>query len=380
MKRISALTTVLILLVFYGCDQPTVDHFTEYRGTNLSPSLSSWNSAVDAEYLSYSQVSTDSGNGGTETFRLETMNLFPNGDFEESDISLWNEYHYTTEVAPVFNLSTGKEAISGQSLYYRISRQTQVVYFDLSRLADSLKGERYQIHFILNSGSNTNKCNFFVDSQYLEKPDLYWEIATETETAYTDLFLFPGSSYTGDFSTPADSSTLYFGLGDPTSSEEQQGSIDNMEIIRTDQQNIISVFMPLENTGRPDLLDGTYRFTLYVKGESSTSLSPNIKNRFASKGIHLSQWVEVYSSDAWNRYNISGFEQINYVSSIYNESGWTAVTLDFSVQFSQLYENRLRINISPTLLSSENTDRSQELAGGSILISSPHLEFFPEGL
>lgn len=328
------------------------------------------------------QQSAETGSGGTASYRIETLNLFPNGDFEENDFSAWQEYHHSTEVAPEYYLTTGTAAISGQSIYYRIYRQTQVIFFNLNSLEDAMKGTRYQIHFLLNSGSNTNKCNFFVDDQYLDKPELYWEIPTETNTAFEDIFLFPGTTYTGNFATPTDSSNLYFGLGDPTSSEEQLGSIDNIEIIRSDQQNFISVFLSVSNDERPDLLDGTYRFTLYVKNESEADLSPSTKNRFAAKGIHLSQWLEVNKSDGegWVQSAISGFEQINYTADNFTSEDWTSVSLDFTMQLSQVYENRLRINLSSTLLSSESTDRSQELCSGSILVSSPHLEFFPEGL
>ena len=91
MKLMLRLLLMLMAVLFFGC--PGLDPFLDYRGTDLiaEKDLSDW-TIVHSEAYPYINFEAVTGMGyespvtGEAVYRLELINLFRNGDFEDSTV------------------------------------------------------------------------------------------------------------------------------------------------------------------------------------------------------------------------------------------------------------------------------------------------------
>ena len=358
---------ICLLLIFFSCSP--IDRFSEYRGVNLleGKSLSDWTpdynevsppapaNPEEEAYMLYQSAGAIAGYNGSEAFRLRTKNLFPNGDFEGGSLTGWELIKGAT--SSTFSISGS--AIQGVSLNYTISASTDYIRFPLSNLADGfLPSIPYTFRFDVkytSTGSDTlsfdTNTDPATDGSYLFK----LQKPKEIKTYYRYPADYPDSPLLKNVSRTA-GQNLYFFLNTalPDKGDPQIGIIDNIRFLRSDLQYKIRLVLPRTDPTNPNRLplpSGSYRFSFYVKQDPDAGSN----NVFPASRI---------SFGIGNAYKTVDASSIG--------SDWTKVEGTF---------NNLQIDPGSTMeLWISATDSTADFYRdcGSILISSPSLEFLPE--
>ncbi|GAB4364617.1 MAG: hypothetical protein Kow009_01360 [Spirochaetales bacterium] len=355
---------LFLLWVFSSCS--SVDHFSEYTGVNLleGKSLADWvpdyNEASTPApanpeggvYMLYESAGSTAGYGGGEAYRLRTKNLFPDGDFESGSIhSGWQPGGGAS--APSLS---GTDSISGNwALEYDLTSTSHYISFPLSNLTDEFQGDvPYSFRFDVKYTSG-NKLIFDINTLSSEDKTNILNLQQPSE----DTTIF---SYPEDFPLSArihevyGQTSLYFLLNTviTTEADPQKGLIDNIRFLRSDLEYRIRLVLPRDDPDDPSRLplpSGSYRFSFYVKQDPDAGSN----NVFPASRISFGIDNAAHSVDA---------------STI--GSDWTQVEHTFTnIQIDP--DSSIELWISATD-STEDFYRDC----GSILISSPSLEFLPE--
>ena len=362
---------ICLLWVLFSCSP--IDRFSEYRGVNLleGKSLSDWtpdfnevSSPAPANggggaYMLYQSAGATAGYNGSEAFRLRTKNLFPNGDFEAGSLTGWQ----ISGGSGSFSLTNNPvEVIQGSSLKYTIAPSTQFIYFPLSSLSDG---------FLATTSTQSIAYTFRFDLKYPGAPTLSFDLNTNPSSDSTHFFELQKPTGTLSFyrypanfpdspliQTISRSSSVeyYFFLNTVLTDKGnfQNGIIDNIRFLRSDLQYKIRLVLPRTDPTNPNRLhlpSGSYRFSFYVKQDPEAGSN----NVFPASRIS---------------FGIGNASKTLDASSI--GSDWTKVEGTF---------NNLQIDPGSTMeLWISATDSTDDFYRdcGSILISSPFLEFLPE--
>ncbi len=370
-KRMWIPVSVLILswaaLITLSCSNGT-DLFGEYRGVNLIEGYGfdydGWTADWSESYYMNFEAVTAADAGGTTglpdgaaVYRLEIPNLMPDGDFEATTVPNPPDNWTPGGVGTVVTAATG---ISGTTMVYDCPDKTDKINFSLSNLADSFNaGSFYTIRFDFIVGSALFDYHNGTNTQL----PVYWEIAGLSgiqpfPTAEIDSEILAVSGGTFSINTPSDIASIV-----------QSGKIDNFRVIRTDIPYAIRLEVPSIREGKPELIPGTYRFSVYVKQEESASVTPAVLNRFRSTGVTL-QVEGPYASHS----DTSAAAAFHPDDENADWSSWQAISVDINDLYPSAKEepdNVVVLSVYPHDVNDEDI--------GSILIAAPSLEFIPEG-
>lgn len=302
----------------------------------------------------YQSAGATAGHNGSEAFRLRTKNLFPNGDFEAGSLTGWQ----LSGGSGSFSLTTNPgEIIQGTSLKYNISASTAYIHYPLSNLADGfLVGTPYTFRFDVKY-INANTLSFDTNSDPSTDASYFFKLQQprETKPYYRYPIDFPDSPLLQFVSrTGGQDLSFYLNTALPDKGDPQQGIIDNIRFLRSDLQYKIRLVLPQTDPTNPNRLSlpsGSYRFSFYVKQDPEAGTN----NVFPASRI---------SFGIGNAYKTVDASSIG--------SDWTKVEGTF---------NNLQIDPGSTMeLWISATDSTDDFYRdcGSILISSPSLEFLPE--
>ena len=368
MMKIRYFILFTFLTIILNCNLDT--SYDDIINRNLIPdgTLDQWSSTntgsmagdtgLDETYITYEQVSENDGYSNSSSYRLELKNLVPNGDFETGSINTdtWDDGNTTPSVI------NGNQygSIVGNRLSYDFNA-TNYISFDLNDLTDSaFPSTRYRIRFNFRAqGKVLYDFNNNVDISFLIDPEQDWSETYDTTTTAT----FPTKSINSIITHPAND-IGYFSVGSPvlTSTPGQAGTIDNLSIVRADGNYGVSFQIEESITSEGiELLPGTYRFSIHVKNEDKDNITPNTNNRFAGDYVELK--IEGPTSNSSTNVNRAVFEE---------PSDWTDWT-QLSVVSASIRPGEGELPITLTVLPYFSGDRYS----GSILISSPTLEFIP---
>ncbi|MCX7786791.1 MAG: hypothetical protein N2442_03730 [Spirochaetes bacterium] len=361
-----------LLLGFLSCSP--IDRFSEYRGVNLleGKSLGDWipdfneastptpaNPGISV-YMRYEQVGPTAGYGGSEAYRLRTKNLFPNGDFEGGNTSGWSSYGSGSTSFSLTSLSS--EAIQGTSFKYTIAASTDYIYFPLSSLLDG---------FLPTSADQTIQYTYRFDLKFPGAPTLSFDVnvnPTSDNSRFVQLqkkgelpyyrypIDFPESPLTQSIFRSSNTEAYYFFLNTPLDSKgnAQTGILDNLRFLRSDLQYKIRLVLPRNDPNNPNRLplpSGKYRFSFYVKQDPEAGSN----NVFPASRIS---------------FGIGTASKIVDATSIQSE--WILLEGTF---------NNLQIDPGSSIelwISATDSTNAFYRDCGSILISSPSLEFLPD--
>lgn len=342
---------LLFLLGFLSCSP--VDRFSEYDGVNLieSVSLDEWTPYFNdpSPYMLYESVGLI-GPEGQEAFRLRTQNLFPNGDFETGTADDWTLSGSGTPPSVINAVNN----ITGQSLLYTTDSSTDYITYPLSNLTDEfLLGKSYTFRFNL---------------KYIEEGStLIFDFNTTPSTNKTYILILPQPSTFRDFyrfpedfpdsaliqSVYSDGQNRFFFLNtvaEGANPAPQNGVIDDIRFLRSDLEYKVRIILDRNNPDRLSLPSGSYRFSFYVKQDPAAGSNNVFPATRISFGIGSAK------------------------KTVAAEASWTSWT-----QVSAVFNN-LQIDPGSTMeLWISATDSSSDAFRdcGSILISTPVLEFLP---
>jgi hypothetical protein len=369
------------------------DLFADYREVNLIENqgfesgdwqVSYGEASPSFDYLRFEPVNT--ANAGTTTglpagtgniYRIELVNLFPNGDFADSTAgdapAGWSLqgpagsgriFETTTTLKPDAGLP-----MEGNVLHFKLNGLQWCIYnFDDSAtglLDGFVRNSQYFIQF-------DSSCQFpnlfsYTDLSITKRE---WSIGNDTSWSVTP---FPPPQE-GDARFTTLEGFDYFSIGLPNEGNNaQEGYIDNVRVGRTDIEQKVILQIPISDPEelRPDLLDGHYSFSFYVKFESAGMVSPAFPNRFDAHSISLSLKLSMGEE-------IAQFQSFFSDEEGWSRDEWTKITfqtpkvLQFNIPDDPDAElPYLEIALTPTNAVSRDI--------GSILIAAPSLMYEPDG-
>ncbi|MFP4383922.1 MAG: hypothetical protein ACLFST_02325 [Spirochaetia bacterium] len=369
------------------------DLFTEYRGVNLIENQGfesgdwqvSYGEASPAfDYLRFEPVSTvnagttDGLPAGTSSIhRLELVNLFPNGDFVENspgDIPAGWELRGPVGSGRIFETTTTLKPdaglpMEGNVLHFKLNGlQWSIFNFDdpeTGLLDGFIPNSQYFIQF-------DSSCQFPNLFSYTDLIIVKREWAIGNDTSWSVTPFPPPEEGDARFTTLEEFD--YFSIGLPNEGNNaQEGFIDNIRVGRTDIEQKIILQVPISDPEelRPDLVDGHYRFSFYIKLESAGMISPAYPNRFDADSISLSLKLSMGEE-------ITQFQSFFSDEEGWSRDEWTKITfqtpkvLQFDIPDEPDAEvPHLEIALTPT------NSVSRDI--GSILIAAPSLTYEPDG-
>lgn len=373
-KLYKYLITVLFITAALGsCID--ADYFTAYTDKNLASHvlLSEWNTSRTATYMKYEVVaSTTAGTTGlpdktADIYRLENINLMPNGDFEDTAVNTTPSGWTETGTAGAHQVKDSGHHLDGKALYFS-DAESDYLSFALTNMSDTLEnGSSYVFRFKLE-GTATGAYYFSIKHfAGIGIEEVYQPTVGIKDTAYT--VPFDLDLETTEFIIDSSKSEVF----NINSSFTQTGYIDDLRIIRSDKELALIVSLPYEDVDRIDelaLLSGTYRFSVYVKADPATSTT---NNSFDSTAVSL-KLEALYESESSESSGWVSFSASDYSSF----ADWTQIWVDTELQINIPYtttDNVIRLSISPTDCSGAGTT----VDAGSILISNPGLEYSSDG-
>lgn len=389
----------LVAVGLAGCSLNT-NYFSDYTGANLLSSYefnaSGWAtetygtdgaSATDP-YMNWSDAST-TGPGGGEAYKLEILNLIPDGNFFTSYTNTTiNSSYWSSSAATVtiYNGSTTFAASSSSSTTtyasFIGSSTSGYLKLDLAASIEAITGlsapasHQYQLqaNFIDPNGSP-----FYVyNNNTLDSTSATATLATLTSSTVASgtLYEFASTSLGTTsvlnltYSSSFGASNLVFGYSDsyhnPNATE--QFYLSNVRLVPDTDTLYTKLSLPsLYSTSR-QLIPGTYQFSLYVKDDPNAGTS---SNHFYAKGLTVRFTIGAKSS-LTKQVVVTATRTSSW-------SSWTKLTfslgtLDFVDSNSALTSGSttypaLVIEISPTIMNSGTKD------SGAVYISDPTLTF-----
>lgn len=358
-------------------------------------------------------------------FRLETKNLFKNGDFEANDISAsdmpdlaatqrarvptqglgdarfdmqgnWMQMNFTDGSASI--LIGFASNVAGHinntiersySLSFRFVLDTDPTKY---LAIDNSAGNSIYANAlaVLNSPANNNyRFPFTVFTQDNDNVNIVDEssIVTSTSGEKQYLVINPQPSFTHL-------------NGGAVVANSMKGSIDDIQMVRSAKPNAIRLNIPLSASNRPILQQGgTYTVKVWVRSDQTSNYSgtaAKVNNRFAADFLSISLHPYTsstnaipeigavvtssrnmnageYKADAQNPGRASHEGWTDYAS----WGGWTLVSSSFSgrLAFSDSLNDAFPLQLA---ISATNMDSATFRSPGSILIANPELFWSPD--
>jgi len=320
----------------------------------------------------------DSGEtyNGAPAYRLRTVNLFPNGDFEDAaKAGTHGDWLNSDAGFTSYSVATTDVIQGSYSLTCRISNQTALIYYPLDSLSDTFLAKTpYTFRFSLIYLDNKSDAAFEINGNTVLS-DVQKTLslanpsgASATTFTYPDDFVdspFDNTTFRNDAATP-----LYFylnTLSDTDARGSQSVSLDKIRFLRSDLGYKIRLRLFRSAANRLELLSGTYRLSVYVKQDPNAGANNVFPASRISLGIN-----RAYDS-VTTAFLDDGSKGIAAAS---EWSDWTKVSATFKNVQVDVYGDAypsLELTISAT---DSAGDATRDV--GSILVSAPSLEFLPD--
>jgi len=402
-SSVPLLVVALLLVAFAGCNLNT-DYFSDYRGKNLLGnsdfSTGKWSLVSDSnsanttynptptQFMNWTAASSDAtllsaymnGPDGNAAYRLEILNLIPDGDFENTgntgtsfyQSSLWNA-NPSTDVA--WNTSGSDTngvpfSISDRTLVFGNNSAADTLTLNIKNSVTAFSASlwsrpsAYQIHFDFYNASNGASLRVALTNPSQSS----WDVSGLSPHS-TTLYFF--SQF---FTTDSTSPNTILTIGH--SGEFNYAYIDNVRLANASiDPSVILSFSSL-SSGTAMLLPGTksgaYSFSVYVRDDPTAdqtgAAAAHLANRFYPSGLTVSVVAAVKSGSG------------TFSSFTARPSGgwtsWTKVTVPMGFDF---YDSDSTLNGKPALtirLSPTNTTTGGRDVG-SLLVSEPVLNYNP---
>ncbi len=378
-KRFILTAAAALTVIFFLGSCILIDYFSGYSGKNLisHTALSQWAATQSSPYMDYSAVTAAvAGTSGlpdstAPIYRLENKNLFPDGDFEASTAGLapgatgWSISAGTYVVRP----ESFPHPLSDNALYFDLD-SNEFVSFELNNLLDTAyPSGSYVMRFSI-SGNSTGDITFVIDDASTSNISTF---STSIPSANTAL-AFPEDFDTvpqTEFIIHSDD-TEYFRINSLTSDLLPEGYIDDIRVIKSDQKQTISLLLPFDDSEREgslELISGWYRFSIYVKADPEAGDS----NRFKTDSITLT--IEAIDDDGLG----GSIDSLSFNAADYSSfSTWTQIYIDADLQIDEpadSADNVIKLSVCPYC----SISGALGIDAGSILISSPSLEYSSDG-
>lgn len=388
-RRILLLLAIVALVV--GCEW--TDPFADYRGVNL---VTDRGASVDGfaetygdgsdpgvgyDYITITGGLTGAEYGATTGLpsgvegtirRVEIPNLLPNGDFEAT-VPPASPAQWNLAIAPPtqFVVHDGttpgpgpNAVITNRSVYFEINPE-DLAAFDLTTLADGLvPSAAYHYSFDFRRDDITTEITVgYSNGDPVEPNTVSWErwVSTQYDSLSVPLQVetLPSPSppsldeetifVTQEAPAPAQYLTLGSLVETPAF---QSGYLDNWTVGRLD--NLPQLTLTLEASAATGLsiVPGDYAFSVYVKSEIDSQVTPATQNAFRAGQILL------------GKDNV--FELFTRAGAGWSTTEWTKVSTTVRVSRVDLADGRIELQLTLSTADAPGV--------GRILIANPSLE------
>ncbi len=362
MKKLAVFT--LFMLTLFSCSDSAPD-LSEYQGINyiestpLDPAAeTNWvRTDITGTYITFTAVvpSTTTGlpAGTTDYSRLEILNLLPDGGFDGDADASPDNWTVTGGTGIIVAGDANTIHPGNKSLRFNLDA-TQRIHFNLDAvLADSaVDNADYLVNFKFNRASQNLTAVFEYNDNAAQYSGGIWKPKTTVASSGNNYDIFRDSLIT------AKAGADYFSLGSiPAEDDSQSGNIDDVRVVRVDQSYKLDLTVPYTSSGRPELISGNYRFSIYVKKEDAGDINPDPANpnRFPAETVTLYINNDPAAVD---------------VTSV-TDASWSKISAD---RFIQIQENdTIKLSIAP-----DNSTSPYLKNAGSILISAPSLYYISD--
>ncbi len=337
-------------------------------------------------------------------YRLEVVNLFQDGTFEESDVADGAD-HLTLGGGNAIGWREGDidgggdlanttivetDSIAGQSISLRFDNDS--VYYAVNLSTALLDGfptsSLYAFHLDFRSSSQEFGIELH-DNTSSGSDQITQLISRNSPGDETTVYAYPGSAGENadivDAADPSDNSITpesgfsYFSFGgfDVTARETIRATIDNIRFVRADQNHHARLPVPITEAGRPDLSSGgSYTVTVWVRNDPTAegASAPNrTPARFMSAGIdpRIADSTSVTSSRG-----VSGTTRF-YVGGLTDWQQFNATVNASAVAFSASIVDGDEIALDLVLEIGHSIAGSQFRDAGSVLVTGIAMEWSP---
>ncbi|MFP4376354.1 MAG: hypothetical protein ACLFP4_04860 [Spirochaetales bacterium] len=372
-RRSVGIAAAALALLVVACEP--VDVFSDYRGVDLlsqrSVGIANWAISYqagvtpDTDYVSFvaltpGEYGSDAGlPAGSPVYRLEIPNLLPDGDFEASTAgsapSGWTvdppSANYLVENAPSVMPDGNFVALefgSADSAFVNLSTLTDGFVIDaLYHFQVDIKRVSDDVSILFDFGD--------ASTSYLGRDDWRIEpipgqaIVVESVPSRTPENLFKNTLFAA-----RDSADRFYAGAPAADSPFQEGYFDNLRIGRHDVFPHVRFELPLTATGdQLEFLPGRYTFSVFVKSELDTQVTPDTPNRFRSQQLSIGI-DEVYET----------YERADHG---WDANSWAELTYSFELSSAKIASgDPLIITLTPSSFGTP--------AVGAILVAAPRLE------
>lgn len=297
-----------------------------------------------------------------DVYRLELVNLLPDGDFEEGAVgALPPRWEKTADGTVEVSDEATSDFGTGNQLSFDVSANQEWGRIDLNaHLRDGLVGTGVY-HIRLDLLRRTTDAQIILDfgsdeseaQSYLRLHGAEWVFPTDGSAPQVEAFPRRDDS---NFDRPGvfyanAAGTGFLYVGSPYASGPSAGYIDNVRIGRTDVMPHWAVVLPTAAEAGLDLVPGTYRFRVYVKSEITDEVSPASPNRFRSGAL------SVGANNDFAGFSVEAHE--------WTTTEWVEIVHEFQLKATDL-EAGLVLQLTPSALDMPSV--------GSVLIAAPILE------
>jgi hypothetical protein len=310
---------------------------------------------------------------GEPVYRLEVVNLFRNGDFE--DTAFFNNQWTDAENRATIDTTTGFEG--DQSLAIATEALTDRIEVDLADetygLIDGfMEDTLYAFHIDFRIAGTTFTMGLHDGTtNSVSGP---WTIVRGSPSE-TTVFSFPGPGAANPAAGPSSnafyrqSGKTWFSFGGVDADGQRiiSGTFDRLRVVHADRGHYIRLPVPYRSAGRPDIRSGgTYTFSVWVSPDPSAT-DGTVQNRFPARllsaGIQRNPPLGAVEGEDTVVRTINDWELVEYS---FSGSG---INLD-SVDSSDIVLVLL-LEIGASHRGTTHTD------SGSLLLAAPSLTWAP---
>lgn len=421
---------IALSLVMTGC--PTSVDWSDFRGVNLIEGRHFgaddgtglvWGS-ISGDFVRFEEASSDAPPLPSEVsptasvYRLELLNLIPNGDFEDSSVTdpftHWTETgNSNAEIVTADSFNSSPEADGIPLVALHGDRVLSLNFEDrLARYFIDLRSTgpltvpgafAASAQFALFVDFRTSYENFSLTlnrpvtgviptgaDETDEQNDL--QINRGDSTGATTTYRYPGaleddpaqaSPARNTMTVPEDAGASLFSFGGATFTAGQRNQLiaDNIRLVRSDLEHGIRVVVPQFDDplqpGRPDLVaGGRYTFSVWIGRDTTTGSANRFDPEFLTVRIAAHD-TDVSNGDTFITGELKTAQETlpdlaNWgAPSDPTTGGWTLLEYTFDGPLSPSFE------IQISIVFGDGAD-PESLSPGSILVTDPRLEYRPE--
>ncbi len=355
------------------------DWVSDYAGTDLiadrglsldsfAPAFQGGATPAYEGYVAFAEI-TDSAVYGNATglpdnpgpiYRLELPNLLRNGDFEETTVGDPPD-EWTEDGGVLVADDSAGLAISGKSGSFEIGGSNRV-YVDLkAQLHDGLIDHgQYHVNFLVRRGADNTLLTFDYGSDTqsgIALDQAPWISLVEDSPQLVEEF--PNNAdldFTNKFAVK-EFGVHRFYIGNATgSASTANGYVDNVRIGRADILPHVALRLgPATQEDSLDIIPGRYRFSVYVKSELDSQVTPETPNAYRSAQIMLG------INDLWG-------QSISAEEGAWSTTEWKRVSFECPPIQTDELAGEWPLTLRMTVSSNDNP------MVGRILVAAPTLE------